>query len=146
MIQLILHKPKDEVQKKEVVKNIPYTLEDLKVAQGAGYRAGVLKINGQARASFTVYPSPFNNCQSWSIASFYSLLNITGIVNLHDLIISIRSKFSGKYMLIVDVNRTYVARIEKALRVVGKTDYKSSNGSNMTVMVIDTRYNVTEFE
>ena len=88
-----------------------------------------------------VYTAPMSNCQTYCISSFNAILT-KPITQQVEILREIREKIINKHQLLVDVNQSYLTQI-KALTapvaggLVFYHEYKSSNGSNMVICLIN---------
>lgn len=97
----------------------------------------IIEING--RPVSYVIPSPFGNCQNFSIRHFESLVDkITDLTKLRQILIDIKLKI-GKPLVVVDIKRDCYMKIRKHVTFTSKMFYTSSNNSQMVMCIIDTR-------
>ena len=84
----------------------------------------------------TKYPT--GNCQMWSISYFNAL--IINYENTKELLVEIYKRVI-KNMLLIDINRSIEEPTIKLFgkRIISNTPYRSTNGSDMNLMLIDTK-------
>ncbi len=88
--------------------------------------------------SFNIFSSPTYNCQVSSAAGIGYILYHLNKYEIRDLFINIR-KYGTKRILMLDVQEKFVKHIVSTLApsvIIGKMNYKSTNGSNMTILMI----------
>lgn len=96
---------------------------------------GYLIDNGRYSVIFNV--NTFGNCQTFTIGAFQNLLQNGKKHTLYAL--DYFFGLSYKQLAVVDVTEKYVPKVKEYLekQIVLEAPYKSSNGSNMTIFIIN---------
>ena len=89
--------------------------------------------------SIPINQAPTNNCQLLSLASFANILSQYKEKYEIQHILKCVSQRVCKRLILVDVRKTYVEKLEKLLdekQITLKQEYKSSNSSDMCIFII----------
>jgi len=97
-------------------------------------------IENQYASTVNIINSPTLNCQVMSAAGIGHILYQMNKYQIRNLLIKIKREIrNSKKILLIDINTRYVEHVEKSLAassIINKMDYTSTNGSNMTIMLI----------
>lgn len=98
--------------------------------------------NKEQHVNIGVYTYPFGNCQNWCIRYFENLIAYVraGRFEMLETIKEIQ-KLTGAYhpLLIIDIHSHYVDFLKDKVYIKKTMQYDSSNSSDMTIVMIDTR-------
>lgn len=93
----------------------------------------------QYRSSMEVIHSPTGNCQLMSIQNIGPHLNNLNKYQIRNLLIQIRRQYYAKRILLIDIKTMFSEHVINSLAsssIINKMDYKSTNGSEMTIILI----------
>lgn len=97
----------------------------------------------QYRSNIEIIISPTANCQLMSIQNIGPHLNNLNKYQIRNLLIQIRSHYYSKKILLIDIKTMFSEHVINSLAsssVINKMDYKSTNGSEMTIILIKLSY------
>ena len=108
-----------------------------------GYPNSSIKIKTRENnypVTINIINSPTLNCQVMSAAGIGNILGQMNKYQIRKFLMSFKNNIrNSKKILLIDIQRGFVEHVENSLAkssIINKMDYTSTNGSNMTIMLI----------